>query len=123
MPAPRSVMGSPFASVGVSAPGAAQDDVNPMEAVANLADCMLVLVCGLFLALVLRFNLNITQESTEVVADEDMTEISQAIEDEITSMAERGSGYEELGVVYEDPASGKMYLIKNKAKDATDNGK
>ena len=98
-----SAFGSPFVEEG--------GGVDPMSGMANLADVMLVFACGLMLALVTAYNVDLTPDLTEVVQSEDMTEIQDDIEEQEASMSLSGSGYEELGVVYRDPATGKMYML------------
>ena len=105
----REVMDAPFASHGIVD---VMEDVDPMQSVANMADCMLVLACGLMLALVMYWKLDVSPAMQEVVEDTDLAEISSSIEDMETTMNSEGSGYEELGMVYRDPKTGKMYMMK-----------
>ena len=105
----REVMASPFAARGITD---VMEDVDPMQSVANMADCMLVLACGLMLALVMYWNLDVSPAMQEVVEDADLTQLDSNLEDMETAMDSEGSGYEELGVVYRDPQTGKMYMLK-----------
>lgn len=105
----RNVMASPFAG-GVDIEF--DEDVDPMQSVANMVDCMLVLACGLMLALVMSHNLDFAPAMEEVVADSDLEQIEQDIEQGNAAFDSSGSGYEELGVVYRDPDTGKMYMLK-----------
>lgn len=106
----RSVTASPFAG------GTAfEEDVDPMSGLANLADVMLVFACGLMLALVMYWNVDITPNLTEISESQKMDEVQDDLEQAQKSISS-GSGYEELGVVYRDPATGKMYMMSEKKK-------
>lgn len=82
------------------------DNSSPMENVANLVDAMLVFACGLMLALITRYNVNL-----QILDVQTMTEVTDLeIVDDANSESS-GSSYNELGVVYQDPQTGTMYLI------------
>ena len=80
---------------------------NPMEGVANLADCMLVLACGLMLSLIVSWNLDLAVDEpladTSLTAVEDLESTGQSLEDT--------AGYEQMGVVYKDPTTGELYMV------------
>ena len=82
-----------------------------LEGVANLADVMLVLACGLMLALVINWNVDITPGRPEE------PQMANEIQAELEFSGSEGENldadadYEELGRVYRDPATGKLYLI------------
>lgn len=82
-----------------------------MTGLGNLADVMLVLACGLMLALVVNWNVDIAPREEET-----------ARADEIQEMEFAGDGGESLdaaefekidGAVYRDPDTGKLYLVEN----------
>jgi hypothetical protein len=84
---------------------------DPMAGMGNLADVMLVLACGLMLALVINWNVDIAPRDGE-----------ETRADEIREMEFAGDGGESLdaaefekidGVVYRDPDTGKLYLVEN----------
>ena len=108
----RDVMASPFAARGFGE----ADDVDPMQSVANISDCMLVLACGLMLALVMYWNLDVAPAMDEVEMDTDLTELPTDLEEAQMAMNSEGAGYEEMGVVYRDPKTGKMYMLKSEAE-------
>ena len=110
----RNVMASPFMDAGM---GGAGEDVDPMQSVANIADCMLVLACGLMLALVMYWNLDVAPAMEEVEMDGDLTEIPADLEEAQMAMDSQGAGYEEMGVVYRDPNTGKMYMLKTEESE------
>ncbi|MCD8099432.1 MAG: DUF2149 domain-containing protein [Oscillospiraceae bacterium] len=83
------------------------DNSGGMENVANLVDAMLVLACGLMIALITRYNVNL-----QILDVQTMTEVQdlEIMENDANSESS-GSAYNELGVVYQDPETGTMYLI------------
>ena len=85
------------------------EDADPRVGLVNLADVMLVFACGLMLALVAYWNLNIS-DMTEVVQNQDMSEVSDSDIEGVTDLSASGSGFTELGTVYQDPKTGKMYM-------------
>ncbi len=84
-------------------------DFDPMASVANVVDAMLVLCVGLLVALVAYWNLDMA-EMQEILMDEEVTEVEEDIET-MDQIAEGGTAYTELGTVYQDPATGKMYML------------
>jgi len=89
--------------------GGSDRSFNPMEGVANLADCMLVLACGLMLSLIVSWNL-------DLAVDEPLEENPLSTVEELQSteqQVEDTQGYEQLGMVYKDPATGELYMVMN----------
>lgn len=86
------------------------EDINPSSYLANLSDCMLVLACGLMVALVVAGTAKLPA-TTEVEQASEMQEIDN-VEDITGDDDGSGSGYTELGKVYQDPDTGKMYMIR-----------
>lgn len=91
------------------------EEIDPMSGIVNLADAMLVFACGLMVALVLNWNVDISKNKKEVDLSEskDVTN-SDIFEDENIIDSESESSLEEMGKVYKDPVSGKMYMIFEK---------
>ena len=87
------------------------EDADPRVGLVNLADVMLVFACGLMLALVTYWNLDISS-MTEVVQADEMQEVAgiEDLEDQLNNGG--GSSFTQLGMVYEDPMTGKMYMLK-----------
>lgn len=88
------------------------EDVNPMDSLSNLADVMLVFACGIMLALIINWNVDVGATVTDPV------ELEQG--QEVTGVEDFGDGegvlsedgqYEEMGTVYRDPKTGKLYMI------------
>lgn len=85
-----------------------EDTVNPMEGVANLVDAMLVLACGLMMAVIMFYNVDL-QSSRVEITDEEMQEVEDiAVVDEAGNIV---GGYESMGKVYQDPETGKIYIV------------
>jgi len=98
------------------------EDINPMDSVSNLADVMLVLAVGFMLALVINWNIDVTPKNANTSEEQRGEEISEI--EGFTSGGETPLDgeveYEELGVVYRDPITGKMYMVQ-KNEDETGN--
>jgi hypothetical protein len=98
----------------LSATGEKKESINPMDGIANLADVMLVLACGLMVALIVSWNVDIGRSETLVGVDEgtQMTEVDGVTQpDGTTGTPSEGNGYEEMGKVYRDPTTGKLYMV------------
>jgi hypothetical protein len=87
-------------------------DINPMDGVANLADLMLVLACGLMLALIMNWNVDLDRGSETLVGLDQGAEMQElkGLADSSGSMSD-SAGYEEMGKVYKDPNTGKLYMV------------
>ena len=72
----------------------AGEEVNPMDGLANLADVMLVFACGLMLALITYWNLDVSQVSDAAGRD-----------------AVSADGLQQYGTVFIDPDTGKLYMV------------
>ena len=94
--------------------GNEKEDVNPMNWVGNLADVMLVLAVGIMLALVINWNIDVTPKDSITTTErhgEEISEIEGFASDGETPL-DGDAEYEEMGVVYRDPATGKYYLVE-----------
>ena len=89
------------------------EDINPLDGVANLADVMLVFACGLMLALITYWNVDVAGVAESLVDVEQGQEVSSEMNGlDSDSFQNSGEiGYEEYGKVYRDPASGKLYMV------------
>lgn len=88
------------------------EDVNPLEGVANLADIMLVLSCGLMLALIINWNVDVAglnETARQKVEVKPMAGLSEDTGSEL----EENKNYIEKGIVYEDSETGKLYMVQN----------
>jgi hypothetical protein len=92
---------------------AEEGDINPMDGVANLADVMLVFACGLMLALITYWNVDVaatadtaatTPEGVEITEDVGSADGSQEQTPDQGSLVQ-------YGTVYRDPETGKLYIM------------
>lgn len=86
-----------------------REDVDPMSSMSNVGDIMLVFACGLMVALVLAWNVDLGKFS-EIEMDRELDQ------DQVTEMNEQlygeGNSFKEMGTVYQDPETGKYYLVE-----------
>ena len=84
----------------------AGEDVNPNAYITNVGDCMLVLVLGLLVALIARFNIDLQ----EVPEDADaMVGIEVNMDENDDGVID--SGYTKRGSVYYDEENGNYYFV------------
>lgn len=81
---------------------------DPMSGVANLSDVMLVLACGLMVAIVAFWRVDLSRVAS-IIDREQMREVTNA--EQVTDKGEVGSGFESMGTAYTDPETGKVYII------------
>lgn len=85
-----------------------EDDFSPMEGVGNMADAMLVFACGLIIALIVSWNVNVTDQGIQQQPDKyEVNNIQQNVE-----TIEDENQLEEMGKVYRDPETGKYYVVE-----------
>jgi hypothetical protein len=84
-------------------------DADPRVGLVNLADVMLVFACGLMLALVAYWNLDVSSMHEVIQADE-VAEVQNV--EQIEEGTSGGGGFVELGKVYQDPMTGKFYMLQ-----------
>ena len=65
--------------------------IRPTESLINLIDVMLIFACGLMVSIVMLWNLELHENPADY---------------------EQNNAYQEIGQVYEDPETGKIYIIK-----------
>jgi len=87
-----------------------EEEVDPMSGLANLVDVMLVFCCGLLVALVMTWNLqDILFKKIDVEKGRELHKTPKIEQS-------GGSGYSEMGKVYQDPETGKLILIEEVPK-------
>ena len=93
------------------------EDVNPMDGVANLADVMLVFACGIMLALITYWNVDVSGVTGSVQVDpgQEITEDIGGFGQQENEAEPSDTQYEEYGKVYRDPATGKLYMVTEDA--------
>lgn len=90
-----------------------EEDINPMDGVANLSDVMLVFACGLMLALITYWNVDVSgvTGSIDVSMGEEITESVDGFGSTDSEDESSDKQYDRLGTVYQDPVTGQMYLV------------
>lgn len=90
------------------------EEVNPLEGAINIVDAMLVFACGLMLALVIRWNVDLSQAGERVYVNRGR-DVSQAPEIRKDLIETQGQGelYQKMGTVYKDPDTGKLFMLTN----------
>lgn len=84
-------------------------DSDPMESMGNLMDVMLVFVCGLLLALIANWGVDITSTAVDTQKATPLdAEVSQAA----TEIDTESSDFSEVGTVYKDEKTGELYIVK-----------
>lgn len=94
------------------------DDVDPMSSVANIADAILVMAVGLMVALITYWTLDMSQIQ-EMVQQDEMAEVD--VNEMAEEMQTEGGGYQELGTVYQDPSTGKLYMLTEEVDKGASN--
>ena len=84
----------------------AEEDVNPNSYITNIADCMLVLVLGLLVALITYYQIDLQQQSAE---NEDVIGIEVNMDENQDGMID--ANYTESGKVYLDESTGTYYFV------------
>lgn len=90
------------------------EEVNPLEGAINIVDAMLVFACGLMLALVIHWNVDLNQIGSRVdlKRGEDVSQVNDIRKDLIETQGQ-GKLYEKMGTVYKDPATGQLFMLTN----------
>lgn len=90
------------------------EEVNPLEGAINIVDAMLVFACGLMLALVINWNVDLTngRERVNLLRGQEVSQETDIRSDLIESEGQ-GELYEKVGTVYKDPGSGKLFMLTN----------
>ena len=98
-----------------------EGEEDPMAGTSNLVDAMLVIAVGLLIFVVISWNMQsvVFQESQnqQKVIEEsspDVTEVSegQSLNESPDTSNSSGSGYMEMGKVYQDPQTGKLIMVE-----------
>ena len=81
------------------------EEVDAMAGVANLADVMA--------AVILNWNVDLSKTRVEILQREQMQELDNA--EEMEQDIQSSSSFEQKGTVYEDPETGKLYVVMPKS--------
>lgn len=90
-------------------------EVDAMSGLANLSDVMLVFACGLMAAVILNWNVDLSKTRVEILQREQMQELDNA--EEMEQDIQSSSSFEQKGTVYEDPETGKLYVVMPKSSN------
>ncbi|HAM16699.1 MAG TPA: hypothetical protein DCP91_12755 [Eggerthellaceae bacterium] len=92
------------------------EEVDPMSSMSNIGDVMLVFACGLMVALVVAWNVDLAQfqeiDTSKELAKDDVERLTEQLYGE-------GNAFEEKGKVYQDPTTGKYYLVEEEDASST----
>ena len=90
------------------------DEANPLEGAINIVDAMLVFACGLMLALVIRWDVDLNQVKDGVNLSTGQ-EISQSTEirNDLVESENQGQLYEKLGTAYKNPRTGQLFILSD----------
>ena len=91
------------------------EDVDPMSSMSNIGDVMLVFACGLMVALVMAWNVDLAQfqhvETDQELSQDQVSQITEQLYGE-------GNAFVEKGKVYQDPQTGQYYLFEDGASSS-----
>lgn len=93
-----------------------EEEVDPMSSVANIADAMLVFACGLMIALVVAWEVDLSNVKEVELENSEQVEDVQSLQDILSA---DGSSYIQRGTVYQDPKTGTMYLLEEGSDDGS----
>ena len=95
-----------------------REEVDPMASLSNIGDIMLVFACGLMVALVMAWNVDLAKfqqvETKEEISADDIEQRTEQLYGE-------GNAFVEKGKVYQDPTTGKYYLVEDVSEDDSSN--
>lgn len=83
------------------------DGGSPTDGLANLTDAMLVFACGLIVALVAHYGVELGSASTQ----QQMQELNMGVEQAQDVESGRAGSYDEVGTVFRDAETGKLYVV------------
>ena len=102
-------MSSYFGQSGSFRTAKPREEIDPMLSMTNVGDIMLVFACGLMVALVVAWNVDLGQiqqvEMDQELAKDDIEQITEQLYGE-------GNAFVDKGRVYQDPTTGKYYLVE-----------
>lgn len=86
------------------------EEPDPMAGVGNMFDVMMVFACGLMIAIMLLWNVDLSS----VVNIIDQTELVELDEDEAIDQSKAAaSDYDNIGTAIEDPNTGKTFVVSD----------
>jgi len=94
-----------------------REDVDPMSSMSGIGDIMLVFACGLMTALVVAWNVNLS-EFQQVNVGEEIENVQDFNGEDVGGAS---ATYIEKGVVYQDAETGQYYLMEQPVDTGLDN--
>lgn len=88
------------------------EEYNPMEGMANLADVMLVFACGLLLALIINWNVDVSSAGKQNAEEQKTKYEVEGVDENSDQTIDGESDLQEMGKVYKDPETGKYYVVE-----------
>ena len=93
-------------------------DEDPLEMMANLMDVMLVFACGLMLALIVNWNVDLGgSQEVDYVNGQEVTD-TELSSSESESQIDENQNYRKMGEVYQDPETGKLYMVTDEEQSS-----
>ena len=89
------------------------EEVDPMSSMGNIGDIMLVFACGLMVALVVAWNVDLDKYAQ---FEESESQEIQDVQEGDNPFGNGGAGFVEKGTVWQDPQTGKYYLVEDENK-------
>ena len=85
-----------------------EDD--PMSSMGNLMDVMLVFACGIMIALIAHYNVELTTDTPDLGEAE---KIEGEISEQEADVASDEASYVDMGRVFQDAETGELYIVKD----------
>lgn len=89
------------------------EDIHPMDGAINIVDAMLVFACGMMLSVTIHWNVDLTTSGgtcVELNRNQEVTQIPD-IQKDLIQTEGQGQLYTEMGKVYKDPTTGKLFML------------
>ena len=103
----RDVMADPLMLSQVDA----DSEPDVMSGLSNLADCMLVIICGLMVAFFMHWNISTSGNYEQIEISDAMVEVDSDVGKAQNSDDSDAGFFERAGSVYRDTKTGKMYYL------------
>lgn len=88
---------------------------DPMSSMGNLMDVMLVFACGIMIALIAHYNVELTTDTPDLGEAE---RIEGEISEQQADVESEGASYVDMGRVYQDTETGELYIVRTDADES-----